>query len=435
MSLLCWNCRGAGKSATVRELRDLTRQHATSITCILETKIEGSRVENLIGSLGYNKSFAVRSSGRSGGLGIFWNEEIKLEVVGYSEYHIDVIVDEMVDIQTRVTFVYGEARTNECYKMWDMLHGIAGTSTMPWLVLGDFNEVIHAHEHDGVGNRNQAQMDLFRDALDTCGLSNIGYSRKSWTFEKRVTGGTYTRVRLDRGVANPAWSIAFPGAELRHLTTAASDHVPLLLHYSDVHACRRGSRPFKYEICWERDEALPVVVETAWGGAAADSVSALQGRLQSLAGDLSRWDRTHFGNVGREIDQLKKQLHELREISGRSGPNHVETKVIDRLTELYHQEEMLWRQRARLEWLVHGDKNTYFFHLRASRRRRKNQIKMLQRPDGQMTENLTEMEALATSFYEDLYTSEGVSNMNEVLDTVPCKVTQAMNDILNAPYS
>ena len=109
MSLLCWNCRGAGKPTTVRELRDLTKQYVPSVLCILETQIEGSRVENMAGSLGFNKSFVVSSSGRSGGLGIFWNEEIKLEIVGYSPYHIDAIIDDLVDVKTRVTFVYGES--------------------------------------------------------------------------------------------------------------------------------------------------------------------------------------------------------------------------------------------------------------------------------------------------------------------------------------
>ena len=70
---------------------------------------------------------------------------------------------------------------------------------------------------------------------------------------------------------------------------------------------------------------------------------------------------------------------------------------------------------------MYGDKNTYFFHLCTSKRRRKNQIKMLQRPDGQMTENLAEMEAMTTSFYENMYTSEGVTNIEEVLDTAHAK--------------
>ena len=175
MSLLCWNCRGAGKPATVRELRDLTRQLAPSVLCIVETQIEGSRVENLAGSLVFKNSFAVNSYGRSGGLGVFWNDEIKLVVDGYSKYHINVVIDDLAHVKSRVTFVYGEAQTSERYKTWDMLRSIVGANDLPWLVMGDFNEGLHSHEHDGVANRSQAQMDAFRDALDTCGLADIGY--------------------------------------------------------------------------------------------------------------------------------------------------------------------------------------------------------------------------------------------------------------------
>lgn len=89
----------------------------------------------------------------------------------------------------------------------------------------------------------------------------------------------------------------------------------------------------------------------------------------------------------------------------------------------------------RVEWLMHGDKNTYFFHLRASRRRWKNQIKYLLCPDGQLTEDKGEMEAMATAFYKDLYTSEGVHDKDRVLETVLRKVTPKMNASLNAPYS
>ena len=82
-------------------------------------------MENLADTLGFNKSYAVSSSGRSGGLGIFWNDEIKVEVVGYSKYHIDTLIDELVESQVRITFVYGEAQVPERYKTWDMIRGIA----------------------------------------------------------------------------------------------------------------------------------------------------------------------------------------------------------------------------------------------------------------------------------------------------------------------
>ena len=52
-----------------------------------------------------------------------------------------------------------------------------------------------------------------------------------------------------------------------------------------------------------------------------------------------------------------------------------------------------------------------------------------------MTEDKAELEEMTTEFYKNLYTSERVQNMEQVIDTVPVKVTPEMNDILNAPYS
>ena len=111
MSIMCWNCRGAGNPATIRELRVLTKRFAPTILCILETQVERQRVEFLSNSLGYNKSFAVSSSGRSGGLCVFWNDSIKLEVIGYLKYHIDAELEGVANTPFRVTFVYGKLKS------------------------------------------------------------------------------------------------------------------------------------------------------------------------------------------------------------------------------------------------------------------------------------------------------------------------------------
>lgn len=65
------------------------------------------------------------------------------------------------------------------------VRGISISSSLPWLAMGNFNEILHAQEHDGVGNRSQAQMNGFQDALDMCGLFDIGYKGTPRTFLKR----------------------------------------------------------------------------------------------------------------------------------------------------------------------------------------------------------------------------------------------------------
>jgi hypothetical protein len=84
---------------------------------------------------------------------------------------------------------------------------------------------------------------------------------------------------------------------------------------------------------------------------------------------------------------------------------------------------------------VTGDKNTRFFHLRASQRRRDNKIVILKKQNGQLTENEAEMSSMTTNFYKHLYTSEGTVNMKEVLIHVHVKVTPEMNRKSIAPFN
>ena len=78
MSALVWNCRGAGNVATVHEIHDLAKKFTPTLLCIIETQIDHVRVEALAGTLGFDCAYAVDSQGRSGGIGLFWNNELNI---------------------------------------------------------------------------------------------------------------------------------------------------------------------------------------------------------------------------------------------------------------------------------------------------------------------------------------------------------------------
>jgi hypothetical protein len=303
--------------------------------------------------------------------------------------------------------------------------------------VGNFNEVLHAVEHEGVGTRTLNPMQGFREAVDVCNLLDLGYKGHFWTWEKKVTGGTYTRVRPDCALGLAEWSAQFPLAFVTHIDTVTSDHSALHVQLSEE-VPRVGNYQFRYETTWERHENLKPTIAEGW--ASSRSVDGLpvvsaQKRLTSLAHDLGRWGSETFGSVHKEIKNLKLELSSLRSLPGRVGPSHRELKINEHLVELYHHEEIMWKQRSRIEWLSEGDKNSKFFHQRASMRKRKNLIKSLTRADGQVIEDKEELMEMTSEFYKNLYTSEGVHDMHKVLDHVPRKVTTEMNDLLTAPYT
>ena len=54
----------------------------------------------------------------------------------------------------------------------------------------------------------------------------------------------------------------------------------------------------------------------------------------------------------------------------------------EQLREVYAREEVMQRQRSRVDWLAAGDMNTKYFQGRASHRKRKNTVRALIRDDG-----------------------------------------------------
>jgi len=268
-----------------------------------------------------------------------------VEFLPYSQYHIDAIVTEYGKEPWRLTCVYGDAQTAERHKTWDMLKFIKASSHLPWMCMGDFNEVLLREEHQGVQERSHAQIAGFREVVDVCGFHDLGYEGRSWTFEKRVAGGSYCRVRLDRALATADWCSRFSEARVSHLTGAASDHDPILLQWEQDERDRRRKKKkiFRYEVMWESHEDFIAMLAQTWqGGGKAHTLQELNEKVARLAGSLSEWGAHSFGHVRRELKALNEELERMRSDTTRAGgPSHAEIKVVERIMELNHREEIM----------------------------------------------------------------------------------------------
>ena len=88
-----------------------------------------------------------------------------------------------------------------------------------------------------------------------------------------------------------------------------------------------------------------------------------------------------------------------------------------------------------MSWLRDGDRNTKIFHSFASERRKMNRIFKLKREDGVVVEEEEAMKEVATNYFSNLFTSSTGTRMDELLEHVDPRVTEAMNEMLCAEFT
>lgn len=310
--------------------------------------MSASRASNLKWRLGLCNSLAVSSDGLSGGLALFWYESISVSLLSQGDRYFDVsIKEEPTDAPWRATFVYGEPCVENRKKMWDLMRDLCGVWQGPWLLLGDFNEEMWQYEYFSETPRPEYQMMDFREVLSHCDLHDLGFSGLPWTFNNNQGGNRNVRVRLDRGVGNTEWSAIFPDASVQHISSSRSDHKALLLHTRPEPKARQRNYLFRYEIMWEREESLDLVIEKAWQKKNPGSdLGTLAESLKKMTSELKAWSRENFRHVTKSIDQLRQELEQLEKDDPHNRDLIWATKI--RLDEILYREEMMWLQQSRI---------------------------------------------------------------------------------------
>ena len=110
------------------------------------------------------------------------------------------------------------------------------------------------------------------------------------------------------------------------------------------------------------------------------------------------------------------------------------TRLKREINDLLSKEEKMWKQRSRALWLHEGDKNTCYFHSRATHRYRRNRIEELENNMGERCVDENGIANILVDFYQNLFASSAPNRIEEALEATPRLVTEEMNNVLVAPF-
>ncbi|XP_071933546.1 uncharacterized protein [Coffea arabica] len=266
--------------------------------------------------------------------------------------------------------------------------------------IGDMNDILSSEEKWGGRLRSESSFRVFRNFVNDNQLIDIDFEGIPWTWCNNWDEDGEVKERLDRVLCSWGWRREHGKAKCVHLHNEASDHCMLLLDTEPKY--RKWKKRFYFDKNWVQNKEVKGIITTAWG---KQQVSWIKKEIAEV-------------NMGQQVDK-KGRLSTLKK----------------QLTEAYRKEEAYWGQKARVQWLKEGDRNTRYFHSEVEGRRKKNSISALQRDDGTWCESEEEVEGEINEYFEKLFTSSNPRQFDAILRGIPQVITDQMNSKLTKPVS
>ncbi|KAJ9544912.1 hypothetical protein OSB04_024619 [Centaurea solstitialis] len=336
-------------------------------------------------------SFRVERPGKGGIKGSSprptWNSNVAYSdtgariIIAWDHRSVDVMVLEMhaqfIHCLIRVkglpdpfyaTFVYGSNNTVSRRELWSGLRKAKVLmANQPWVVLGDFNAMLFPHDGHGGSSRRNADMEDFYMCIEDIELIDIQYSGIQFTWCQKPQGEDGINRKLDRILGNVEFTSTFLDATVSFLPRGISDHSPGVLQFGEGLCAKKLKKPI-------------------------------------------RQLRSGIGNVSKRVRDLKIEL-DVVQLSMDMDPTNKE--LHEDLAHLYlaynhalMDEESFFRQRAKVKWLLEGDRNTKYFHKCVQERRARSFIHHINDKDG----NLVRGDDVGTTFLNHFQDILGVAD-------------------------
>lgn len=414
MNILSWNVRGLLSSR--RRLKRLLRREHIHFLSIIEPFLASDRLDSFIRDFNFSGGYASSETK----IWILWSDSFEVNVVLDCDQFVFCNV-RFIPWQFSFGFIaiYAKHSRSERSHLWMQLSTIFDDST-PILLGGDFNVISSITEYRGNAFPELGGISDFSEFINENCLIDLATLGGQYTWHGVRNSGPVWK-RLDRFLMNPSLRDFFSDIRILALARTTSDHSPILLCGENYDFS--GPKQFRFQSMWTTHSDFLNLVRTNWSlPAEGGGMRALAFKLKRLKQALRGWNRDTFGNVFDRIRNLESIVAEAEKCYDDCPTPDNRAKLHRHHAELLlalKQEEMFWKQKARVKWLKEGDANTRFFHATVKDRHRRQRICAIKNDTGTLITTQKAIQDEAISFFSNLFKEEDCSEMEHLLHGIP----------------
>ncbi|KAI0487871.1 hypothetical protein KFK09_027694 [Dendrobium nobile] len=383
-----WNTRGFNSPNKVNCCKQLVKAHNLDLLIILEAKITSQNLSNHWFQA-HHKIFPKEAScdnfthSNPGRIWVKWNEDaLTFTTLHSSSQFIHGIVNIGHSTLFAVTAIYASNLHAERQVLWKNIQDIAGSISLPWVVLDDFNCCRNLNDKVGGTALSHAKLRDFNSMVFNTGLQELSSVGHFFTWHNQQQLNPI-HIKLDRALINDSWISNFPNSFYK-VGPECSDHSPLILLNSSQ--IKRGHH-FLYKIYSTKfPEFWSCLMDVFSQPNSSSPLSSFNFKLKTLKNALKNQTWSNANSIQLDIDSLTSQQHDVISQIQLNPLDHqlnCNLKIINSKLAHYHTILSSWiAQRAKVKWLTHGEDDLKFLYAKINISKNHNCIKEISSDQG-----------------------------------------------------
>ncbi|GKC05519.1 putative receptor-like protein kinase [Tanacetum coccineum] len=236
--------------------------------------------------------------------------------------------------------------------LWNEVRAAANIiADKPWIMLGDFNVTMKVEEHSSGGSQITNEMQDIIDCANEVEIEDINSTGLFFTWIKSPSKPeTSIMKKLDRILINGSFMDSYKEAHGHFMPFLTSDHSAAVLTIPKCFMKKRKSFRFSNYIM-DKEDFLPMVEK--------------------------EWKKDMEGYTMYKVVQKGKLMNMQKEMVQNPHDKSIKVKEAECLAEYLtavNDEEKFLFQKAKVDWISNGDRNTKYFHKVIASKRNTNRI-------------------------------------------------------------